>query len=51
MKKRDGGVDEERVTREARTDEPVHRLEEASAGDHPEKLGAEVERDLEDDGD
>lgn len=43
MEERDGGVDEERVPREAKTDDPVGRLEKATASDDPQQLLALVE--------
>jgi hypothetical protein len=43
VEERDGGVDEERVPREAKADDPVGRLEKATASDDTQQLLAVVE--------
>lgn len=43
MEEGDGGVDEERVPREERTDDPVGRLEKATPSDDTQQLLAPVE--------
>lgn len=47
MEKGNGGVNEERVTRDEKSNDPVGKLEEASTGHNRKQLGALVEQYLE----